>query len=132
VSHRLARETPGQGPYASMWRERYLRHLTPERMRADFACFDSVVAELDRKKIDWATAYRRGFSGDADSRFYFVGMEMARALGSARGAGYFAELFVRPPTRFFRDYLTLSAADPALPRFSADTRRVIEKLPASW
>jgi len=127
-----ARETPGQGPYASMWRERYLRHLTPERMRADFACFDSVVAELDRKKIDWATAYRRGFSGEADSRFYFVGMEMDRALGSARGAGYFAELFVRPPTRFFRDYLTLSAADPALPRFSADTRRVIEKLPASW
>jgi hypothetical protein len=127
-----AREAPGQGPYVSMWRDRYVRNLTPERTRENFQAFDSVVLALDQGAIDWAAAYRKGFSGDADSRFYFVGMEMARALGSARGAGYFAELFVRPPTRFFRDYLQLSARDPSLPRFSASARRVIERMPASW
>jgi len=127
-----ARETTGQGPYASMWRDRYQRNLTPEALRASFQAFDSVVVALDQAKIDWATAYRKGFSGDADSRFYFVGMEMGRALAAARGAGYFEALFVRPPTRFFRDYVQLCAADPSLPRFSANTRRVIEKLPASW
>ena len=31
-----------------------------------------------------------------------------------------------------RDYFQSCAADPSLPRFSADTRRVLEKLPASW
>ena len=54
--------------------------------------FDSVLDDLDRGTIDWATAYRRGFSGE-DSRFYFVGMEMARALGSARGARYSENYF---------------------------------------
>jgi hypothetical protein len=127
-----ARETRGQGPYVSMWRDRYIRNLTPERTRGNFAAFDSVVADLDQGKVDWAAAYRKGFSGDGDSRFYFVGMEMARALGSRRGAAYFEELFVRPPTRFFRDYFKLCSADPSLPRFSANTRRVIEHLPASW
>ena len=127
-----ARETKGDGPYASMWRDRYVRNLTPERLRANFAAFDSVVVELDQKKIDWATADARGFSGGSDSRFYFVGMEMGRALGAAKGASYFETLFTRPPTRFFRDYLELSAKDASLPRFSADTRRILEKLPASW
>jgi len=127
-----ARETAGNGPYASMWRARYERNLTPEKLRASFQVFDSVVVELNNGKLDWATAYRRGFSGDADSRFYFVGLEMGRALAAAKGAGYFAELFVGPPTRFFRDYLQLSVANASLPRFSADARRVIEKLPASW
>jgi hypothetical protein len=127
-----ARETPGQGPYASMWRDRYLRNLTPERIHQNFARFDSVLADLDERKIEWAAAYSRGFSGNEDARFYFVGMEMARALASRRGAAYFEELFVRPPTRFFRDYLKLCNADPSLPRFSANTARVIEHLPASW
>jgi putative zinc-dependent peptidase DUF5700 len=124
-----ARETPGQGPYVSMWRDRYIQNLTPEKIRENFQLFDSVLVDLEQRKIDWDAAYRRGFSG---SRLYFVGMEMARSLGAARGARYFEELFVRPPTRFFRDYLQLCAGDPSLPRFSADTRRVIEHLPASW
>jgi hypothetical protein len=75
-----AREAPGEGPYVSMWRDRYVRNLTPERL----------------------------------------------------GATYFQELFVRPPTRFIRDYLALCEADSTLPRFSTNTRRVIESLPASW
>jgi len=124
-----AREARGQGPYVSMWRDRYLRNLTPEGTRGNFALFDSVLADLDQGKVEWAAAYRKGFG---DSRFYFVGMEMARALGARRGAVYFDELFVRPPNRFFRDYLKLSGADPSLPQFSANTRRVIEHLPASW
>jgi hypothetical protein len=127
-----ARETRGQGPYVSMWRDRYLRNLTPERTKANFACFDSVLAELEARKIDWAGAYGRGFTGGADSRFYFVGMEMSRALAAHRGTGYFDELFIRPPTRFFRDYLQLCDTDRSLPRFSASTRRAIEKLPPSW
>ena len=57
---------------------------------------------------------------------------LARALGAARGAGYFGGLFVRPPTQFFRDYFQLCANDPARYAFSANTRRVIETLPASW
>jgi len=127
-----ARETPGSGPYVSMWRDRYLRNLTPERTRENFRLFDSVLVDLDQKKTDWDAAYRKGFSGNEDSRFYFVGMEMARALAARGGAAYVEELFVRPPTRFFRDYFKLCDADPQLPRFSANTRRVIEKLPASW
>jgi hypothetical protein len=126
-----ARETGGEGPYVSMWRERYLRNLTPERMRTNFSLFDSVLADLDQGKVDWATAYRKGFGG-GDSRFYFVGMEMGRALAARRGAAYFEELFVRPPARFFRDYIKLTGADPSLPPFSASTRHVIERLPASW
>ena len=125
-----ARESQGEGPYASMWRERYARNLTPERRRENFQLFDSVVADLDQGKTDWQSAYRKGFS--EDSRFYFVGMEMAGALASARGTRYFEELFVRPPTRFFRDYFELSEADSSLLRFSASTRGVIEHLPASW
>ena len=127
-----AREARGQGPYVSMWRDRYSRNLAPERLRANFQVFDSVVVDLDQKRIDWAAAYTRGFSGNGDARFYFVGMEMARALAARRGAAYFDELFVRPPTRFFRDYFKLADADPSLPRFSASTRRVLERLPASW
>jgi hypothetical protein len=115
-----------------MWRDRYIRNLTPDRLHENFQRFDSVLVDLDRRTLDWAAAYDKGFSGNADSRFYFVGMEMARALGSRRGETYFAELFVRPPTRFFRDYIKLCGADPSLPRFSADARRVIEQLPASW
>ena len=127
-----ARETQGQGPYTSMWRERYVRNLTPDRRRENFQLFDKVVADLEQGRTDWESAYRVGFSGSDDSRFYFVGMEMAGALGSARGAAYFEELFIRPPTRFFRDYFELCEADSSLPRFSADTRRVIEALPPSW
>ena len=126
-----ARETQGEGPYASMWRDRYARNLTPERRRENFQLFDSVLAGLDQGRTDWDSAYRIGFSGN-ESRFYFVGMEMAGALASTRGARYFEELFVRPPTRFFRDYVELSEADSSLPRFSAGTRGVIEHLPASW
>jgi hypothetical protein len=127
-----AREARGQGPYVSMWRARYVRNLTPERIHENFQLFDSVLVDLNQGKIDWAAAYRKGFSGDGDSRFYFVGMEMARSLASRRGPAYFDELFVRPPTRFFRDYFKLCGADPSLPRFSANARRVIEHLPASW
>ena len=126
-----AREARGEGPYVSMWRGRYERNLTPERVRESFQLFDSVLVDLDRGRIDWATAYRKGFAGE-DSRFYFVGMEMGRALHARRGAAYFEELFARPPTRFFRDYFKLCGADPSLPPFSANTRRVIERLPASW
>ncbi len=82
--------------------------------------------------MNWDSAYRTGFSGNEDSRFYFVGMEMAGALESSRGTRYFDELFDRPPPRFFRDYFELCDADSSLLRFSAGTRRVIDQLPASW
>jgi len=126
-----ARESRGRGSYASMWRKRYLRNLTPERRRENFRLFDSVVAGLDQGKTDWESTYRSGFMGE-DSGFYFVGMEMAGALVSARGRPYCEELFVRPPTQFFRDYFALSDADSSLQRLSPDTRRVIEGLPATW
>ena len=71
-------------------------------------------------------------SGDAESRFYFVGMEMARALAAAHGAAYFDDLFTRPPTAFFTDYLALSARDRSLPQLSAATRATLEALPPTW
>ena len=37
-----ARETPGKGSYATMWRERYEKNLTPARRRENFRLFDSV------------------------------------------------------------------------------------------
>src|SRR5262245_3820644 len=40
-----AREAPGKGPYVSMWRGRYERNLDPERLRENFALFDSVLAD---------------------------------------------------------------------------------------
>lgn len=127
-----ARETPGDGPYATMWRSRYLRNLTPDRIRENFRLLDSLVAGLDQQSIDWDQAYWRGFSGNEDSRLYFVGMEMARALADEKGAAYFEELFVRPPTRFFLDYFEACDAEPSLPRFSAQTRAVIGRLPPGW
>lgn len=127
-----ARDMRGHGPYVSMWRDRYLRNLAEERNHANFQLFDSLVVDLDRGRIDWAGTYQRGFSGTEDSRLYFVGMEMARALAAARGTGYFEELFIRPPGRFFRDYFALCDADSSLPQFSADTRRVIARLPDRW
>jgi hypothetical protein len=122
----------GTANFAADAREaHYVRNLAPDRIREHFRVFDSVVGDLDKGAIDWDAAYRAGFTGE-DARFYFVGLEMARALAAARGPGYFEELFDRPPTRFFRDYVALTKADRALPRFSARTRGVIEALPASW
>jgi hypothetical protein len=127
-----ARETEGQGPYVSMWRNRYIRNLGSEKMRENFVLFDDVLSDLEKEKIDWATAYYRGFSGNEDSRLYFVGMEMARALVAVHGVKYFKGLFVQPPARFFRDYLVLCDADPSLVKFSEHTRDVIQHLRDGW
>ena len=127
-----ARETAGSGPYVSMWRGRYERNLGGSKLKETFRNFDRVVSDLDAGRITWSEAYDQGFTGNVDSAFYFVGMEMARALASKHGAGYFAELFTAPPSQFFRDYLALAVSDPALPQFSQSTRAIIEKQSLTW
>jgi hypothetical protein len=127
-----ARETAGSGPYVSMWRGRYLRNATPERMNENFRSFERALTGLDAGKTSWQEVYDAGFSGGADSRFYFVGMEMARALAAARGPEYFVDLFTRPPAQFFRDYLALPGVRGSHTDLSAEARAVIERQMAGW
>ncbi len=127
-----ARETAGSGPYVSMWRGRYLRNATPERMEENFRSFERVLTGLDAGRIGWQEAYDSGFSGDADSRFYFVGMEMARALAAAHGPAYFVDLFTRPPAQFFRDYLALPKVRGSRTDLSEEARTVIARQAVAW
>jgi hypothetical protein len=126
------RDIEEEGPYIEMWRDRYIRNLAPDQTRANFALFDSLLADLAAGVLDWQTANYRGFSGSEDARLYFVGMEMIRALVEAHGASYIDDLFIRSPVQFFRDYFSLSDQRPSLPRFSGATVETIAKVPAAW
>jgi hypothetical protein len=76
--------------------------------------------------MSWDEAYRKGFSGDNDDRFYFVGYEMAKALERYCGRGCIGGLFKRPPVEFFRRYVELYAKHPEIKgRFSRETEEFI-------
>jgi hypothetical protein len=123
------RNVAGTGPYISMWRDRYVENETSERRQENFDLLGTVVSELDSRRTDWETAYERGFSNE---RFYHVGMEMARALVEAHGPEYLKEVFTRPPSQFFLDYLELASSNPALPKFTDQTQKIIKAQPHSW
>ena len=127
-----ARNLPAGGSYTAMWRDRYHANLAPVRLRENFAMFDSVATDLANGKLTWDEAYRRGFGGDGGSRFYFVGMEMARALVATHGSDYLRQSFARPPGAVFRDYIALTRTDRGLIPFAPDTTRLIEKLPVVY
>jgi hypothetical protein len=112
-----------QGPQSV---ERYLRNAQPARITANFALFDRVLADLGARRVSWEDAYQRGFSGDEDARFYFVGYEMAKAIEHHCGTACIPRLFEQPPVEFFRQYISLYRAHPEIRwRFAPETERVL-------
>lgn len=41
------------GPYLEMWRSKYQRNMTPERITENFALFDSLLSDLSAQRISW-------------------------------------------------------------------------------
>ena len=114
------------GPNMEGARALYRRNAEPARVAENFALFDAVLRELLGGRIDWAEAYRRGFSRDNDDRFYFVGYEMAKALERHCGRGCIGEHFGKPPVEFFRRYVALYRRHPDIGgRFSPETEGLI-------
>lgn len=115
-----------QGPQSV---ERYLRNAEPTRIAENFALFDAVLADLRAGRITWNEAYGRGFSGNNDARFYFVGYQMAKAIERHCGAACIPRLFERPPVEFFRQYISLYRDHPEIRwRFAPETERYIFSL----
>lgn len=122
-------KTTGGGASTESFRARFRRNATPERIRENFALFDSVLSQLEAGILSWQDAYRAGFSGNNDARFYFVGHEMARAIEDACGRSCIGDLFSRHPVEFFRRYIALYRADRALVgRFSPASEAIIESI----
>ncbi len=90
----------GEGDYIAMWRGRYQRNASPERVRENLWLYDSLRDGLRNGALGWDTAYQFGFFGDLDSRMYFVGRDIARRLDLA-GAAPLSTAFVCMPEAFF-------------------------------
>lgn len=115
-----------QGPQST---ERYLRNAQPARITENFALFDRVLADLRAGRITWDDAYQRGFSGNNDARFYFVGYEMAKAIERHCGTACISQLFEQPPVEFFRQYISLYREHPQIRwRFAPETERYLMSL----
>ena len=108
-------------------RARHWRDTRDGRMRETFAVFDTVLAAVRKGDMTWERAYERGFSGAERSRFYFMGFAMTKAMHRDCGQACVVSLFERPPVEFFREYIRLYRADPAITgRFSAETEAFLE------
>lgn len=106
--------------------ERYRRNATPERIVENFALFDTVLAELRAGSTTWEQAYRRGFSGNNDARFYFVGYQMAKAIERYCGRECIGRAFETHPGEFFRRYVELYRRHGDIPgRFAPETEAFI-------
>lgn len=118
-------------PAMEQSRARYRRNAEPRRITENFALFDSVLAGLREGRITWDAAYRVGFSGNNDARFYFVGYEMAKAIDRNCGAPCIVALFERAPAEFFRQYIALYRKHAHITaRFSRATEDYIGSLPS--
>lgn len=124
-----AREIEGDGPYIKLWRDRYVENETPHQRAQNFQLFDAILLDLAAGRITWLAAQESGFS---DEQLYHVGMAMAGALAKESGANYFRDIFTRSPKTFFTDYIQLAEREPALPRFSQETVRLIRTIPEGW
>jgi hypothetical protein len=114
------------GPYLDRSRAQYARNAQPARIAENFAAFDSVLRDVIAGRLDWNQAYQAGFSGSVDSRFYFVGYEMAKAIDRYCGHTCIGALFGKPPVEFFRQYISLYKAHPEITaRFAPDTETFI-------
>lgn len=90
----------GTGEYLDMWRDRYRRNETAERIRENAWLFDHLLAGLRGGELGWDMASQIGFYGNTDSRLYFYGREIARKMSRAGKQTLSAE-FVCQPERFF-------------------------------
>jgi hypothetical protein len=109
---------------------RHWRDTRAARMRETFAVFDTVLAGVRNGGMTWERAYERGFSGAERSRFYFMGLEMTKAIHRHCGQACVVSLFERPPIEFFRQYVRLYRENPELVgRFSPETEAFLESAP---
>jgi hypothetical protein len=122
----------GSGPYIRMWREAYGKNAPAERITANFAEFDRVIAGLRSGATTWDEASKIMFTGTG-SPLYFVGYEMSKAIDAYYGRQRIASLLQRHPAAFFRTYVELYRKCPACvrARFSAAAEAYIETLPES-
>ena len=90
----------GEGDYIAMWRGRYQRNATSERVRENAWLYNALHDGLRSGALSWDTAYQFGFFGNLDSRMYFVGREIAQRLDRA-GAAPLSKAFVCAPEAFF-------------------------------
>jgi hypothetical protein len=148
VGERLLVETLAEGtanfvvdPRRSSWngaavrlsRERYQRNTSPERIRENFALFETLLDELTTGETTWREAYNRGFAsaptftpGSPDAQLYFVGYQMAEAIHAHCGPTCVSDLFGKPATAFFQQYISLYRDDPEIiGRFSAETEKYL-------
>src|SRR5436190_12561868 len=97
-------------------RDRFRRNAEPERIAENFAVFDAVVRGLREGTLSWQEASARGFMNSPrdETRFYFVGYEMAQAIERYCGPECIGKLFGRPPVEFFRQYIALYRAHPEI------------------
>jgi hypothetical protein len=110
-------------------RARYQRNAEPVRIKENFALFDSVLNDLRAGRITWQEADFKGFSGNNDARFYFVGYEMAKAIEKYCGRRCIGRLFDKQPVEFFRQYVELYRKHSEISeRFSTETEAFIMAL----
>lgn len=110
-------------------RARYRRNAEPARIKENFTLFDSVLSDLRAERIAWQEAYFKGFSGNNDARFYFVGYEMAKAIEKYCGRRCIGKLFEKPPVEFFRQYIALYRKHSEISaRFSPETEAFVTAL----
>jgi len=119
------RHLQGSGPYLEMWRDRFAQNTTPAKLAEQFALFETVLSDLQARRISWDDAYARGFAGP-QSPFYFVGYEMTRVIDQRCGRQCVRELFDESPAGFFRQYIEIYKRDASIRnRFSAGTEALI-------
>jgi hypothetical protein len=107
------RQLKGSGPYLEMWRERFAQNTTPEKLAEHFAAFETVLNDLQARRMSWDDAYARGFAGP-QSPFYFVGYEMTRVIDQRCGRQCVRRLFDEPPAAFFKRYIGLYKQDASI------------------
>jgi hypothetical protein len=116
--------TTARGPAIDRARDRVRRNMAPNRLRENFALFDTLLRQLPAGQVSWREAYRQGFADEA--RLYAVGYAMAREIERHCGAACVGRLFERAPVEFFREYIRLYRAHPQMVgRFAPATERLL-------
>jgi hypothetical protein len=118
------------GPYARMWRASFDKNAPPEKIAANFAEVDRLLAALRSESMSWKQASDVVFTGSGPGP-YFVGYEMAKAIDRRYGPTRIASLLQQHPAAFFRTYIDLYRENPAAApvRFSKATETYIDSIP---
>lgn len=94
----------GDGEYIGMWRDRYRRNATPERVRENAWLYSTLLDGLKRGVLSWETAYQFGFDGNNDARLYFHGRDIAQQW-HASGTSMLSGKFSCRPESFFEPHV---------------------------